>query len=826
MQIQAPPAGFIPIEEFQPQQNPAQAPVPNVPQGAPQMPVQGQAPSQAPMQAPAAPPAPTPSQGDERLRSVWDKPQEMRDNRVISDGSEGYTIENDPQRLKVGKQLTTMLADGTSDEEVLQFLATSGITNVENIEEILAYRRTPEFAEWQRQNPGAPYPLHDTFDDVHVPLTAAGEALAWAASTPVGAALAGASEGATLSLNDELAGVVGGTVDTIRDGGDWTDNYDRNVQNFRHGQETIQANNPGSYLIGEVGGALATGGAVARGIGTSGQMGARALATEGAVLGGVQGAADAEGGIADRAIGGAIGLTTGGVLGGAGGAVAGRFARVGDRAAASSDNIRAIDDMNQRYGLEGGERVQPLPGQVGGAGTRIAQGVSDSTLLGAAALSRANDKFAQNSGRLLDRMAGATDDTVRSTEEAASRISRTGDDGNLAALPSRLTERVDRLYDNARSMAGNATLSTPRTVALLDREIARLERRPGKVANLDDLREFRDNLANNRYTVDTLRDERTAVGRLLDSNDSAQRGINKRIWGTLSEDISDGLSSAGLDNAARAFRRADVAHAKATEHTELVGGILKGSDEEIGRRLVTLSRSDGRRLHNALRLMAPEDSQTVRQSVIQGLGRKGDEQFSPSTFMTNWNKLSEHGKTALFPGQHRSDIDAFADLMGRANDSWQFANSSQTARSAMAITMLRQLVGNAGAAGVGAAVSGGGTLVGTAVGAAGSGVLAVLLSSPKMARLLVRIGKSGGTRAQLTSTLTKFATRNPDLEDQVSMLQDALNSVPEADRMAAMSAPATSQETTEDAPMDFAPQAPPEGFIPYDAPPAGFEPLN
>ena len=757
-----------------------------------------QPPRQKPVERPTAPRA-APVQQDApevqesnpdaptRRRTVWDQPRQVRDNRQVADvtlgdvfdGETGYTVENDEKRAAIGVELGTLLVEGKSDEEIKRFLAEKGIHNVSNLEEIFAYRRTPEFAEWKRQNPGVPYPLDDTFDDVYIPQSAAGEALSYLSNSDLGAGLIGVSDGLTFGMNDELAGAVEATVDTVVDGGEWRENFDRNVDDYRDAQRMVGDASPNSYVAGNVVGSIASSIPVARAIGTTGQISARALAAEGGIIGGMHGAGNAEGGIPERIAGSLEGAAIGGAFGAVGGAVAGKFVRGGQRADDAADTIRTVDRLNEQHGLQGGQRVQPLPAQVGGKGTKLAQGVSDSTIFGAAALSRANDKFAQNSGRLLDRMAGASDEVVETVEDAASRIARSGDETNFASLPTRLDERVDRLYTKAREIAGDVELSTPKTVALLDNEIDRLLARPGKVDNLDDLVQFRDSLRNGKFTVDVLREERSAFGRLLNAKDSAQRSIAKRVWASLTDDINNGLRSNGLENAASAFRRADAAYAKSKQHTELVESILKGSEENIANRLVSMSRGDGKRLHDAMRLMGTEEAALVRQSIISGLGRKGDETFSPSTFITNWKKLSQNGKAALFQGQHRSDIDAFADLMDRAVKSGQFNNTSQTARNAMAISMIRQLLGNAGTVGASALATGGGTVATGVASVGGSAILAALLSSPKVARAMVWIGKSGRTRAQVTDYLTRFAIRNPELAEQVEILQGAADAVTE-----------------------------------------------
>lgn len=121
----------------------------------------------------------------------------------------------------------------------------------------------------------------------------------------------GALQGATFGFSDEIYGAGAGALAKLR-GGDYSDAYNRNVEEVRRANSQAKADNPGSYLVGEIGGgvalpvgALGTGARAATTIGGRMAQGAKA----GAAYGAAYGAGTGEGieGKLTGAAGGAIG---------------------------------------------------------------------------------------------------------------------------------------------------------------------------------------------------------------------------------------------------------------------------------------------------------------------------------------------------------------------------------------------------------------------------------------------------------------------------------------------------------------------------------------
>lgn len=80
--------------------------------------------------------------------------------------------EVDPVLKAVGARVGEMLSKGEREGAILKYLRESGVDpNSTNVRDAFRYRRTPQFRQWQRQNPGAPYPLGPDFYTKQVPMS-------------------------------------------------------------------------------------------------------------------------------------------------------------------------------------------------------------------------------------------------------------------------------------------------------------------------------------------------------------------------------------------------------------------------------------------------------------------------------------------------------------------------------------------------------------------------------------------------------------------------------------------------------------------------------
>jgi hypothetical protein len=175
----------------------------------------------------------------------------------------------------------------------------------------------------------------------------------------------------------------------------------------------------------------------------------------------------------------------------------------------------------------------------------------------------------------------------------------------------------------------------------------------------------------------------------------------------------------------------------------------------------------------------PRDAQAdVRATLIDRLGRaKGPAQsaegdvFSPSTFLTNWTKMSSQGKNALF-GQNtrmRNDLNDIALLSESARDVAKFGNAPGTGRAGELLTL-------GGIAATAATTFNPVAIAALAALPALGAASARLLASPRFVRLLARAGNVNTPAAQraFMTGLKGLAVREPALAGPVAELSNSL----------------------------------------------------
>lgn len=143
-------------------------------------------------------------------------------------------------------------------------------------------------------------------------------------TSALSAVVQGVGQGVTFGFSDEIEGAVRGGIDALSSDKSFTDAYDERVGEARERQKQAAEDQPVAYYGGEIGGAVALPGGLAR-LGIRGTaraanatLGARsaAAAREGAAYGAAFGAGHGEG-VEGKAMGTVTGGVTGGVVGAA-----------------------------------------------------------------------------------------------------------------------------------------------------------------------------------------------------------------------------------------------------------------------------------------------------------------------------------------------------------------------------------------------------------------------------------------------------------------------------------------------------------------------------
>jgi hypothetical protein len=120
------------------------------------------------------------------------------------------------------------------------------------------------------------------------------------AGTRLGAGIAGAADTLTLGFGDEGKAAGWAAIDALRGRGEFGENYDKRLAQERGMVDQMREENGGSYLAGQIGGALALPGAALK---TGGSMAVNALRAglSAGAQGGAYGFGNGEGDVASRA---------------------------------------------------------------------------------------------------------------------------------------------------------------------------------------------------------------------------------------------------------------------------------------------------------------------------------------------------------------------------------------------------------------------------------------------------------------------------------------------------------------------------------------------
>lgn len=369
--------------------------------------------------APAAPPVPTLSAPASELPAQGNPfdqfdPAPITDSGMTTGWREDAPVEATRQLSSADTATFYKMLQGdgrprATAEELRQFVASKGLA-LSNADEIVAQRDKEGQISGQIN-----YPLPRPTDP----------------SSIHGAALRGATQGASLGFGDEIHGVAAGTKAALT-GGSYTDAYDSTVDADRGRLAADEEQHPYASLAGNLVGSLAVPfvgeeAGLVRGTDEVAQAAYRAarlegftadeartiaqrqiawrLAKEGAAYSGAYGAGSANGGPGQRLVGAATGAVGGAALGGGLGFVGTKLAPIlyDARVAARSLPVEPLSDAAQVGQAADRQGISILPQDVGGRGIiRSTQGAAQSPF-GAKTIGQAADRLYDSfSGRMND----------------------------------------------------------------------------------------------------------------------------------------------------------------------------------------------------------------------------------------------------------------------------------------------------------------------------------------------------------------------------------------------------------------------------------------
>lgn len=421
--------------------------------------------------------------------------------------------------------------------------------------------------------------------------------------------------------------------------------------------------------------------------------------------------------------------------------------------------------------------VDMLPADVGGGFVRGLTAAANQGILSEVPIRKASEESLRQLSEAA-RRAGAITGSVVPEEFAGEGLKR---GARLFSKESSIFG--GKLYDKARdAVPAGMRFESPNTIKALDAQIAQLQEAGNLAAPvINSLRAARDDIARaGGVSIDGVRAIRTAA-RSAASNDAlrstnAQRMLND-VAENLTQELNDTLVKSGNAKAALALARADSFWKNRIDQIDnvlepILGQNKSGEDALMAVEAMARGRRGGAaRLRSMLSLMPEEEAGDVRATIIDRLGRasasrqtaEGD-QFSPNTFLTNWNKMSKAGRRLLFndPDQISAlnDVAKIADSMRLAQ---QYANTSNTARAIAIQTAL-------GAAG---AVAAWPLALKAAAAQYGTGKL---LASKRFAKWLSSVPQKADetTKQEYLTRLKMIGVREPEILADVNQYADAV----------------------------------------------------
>jgi hypothetical protein len=319
---------------------------------------------------------------------------------------------------------------------------------------------------------------------------------------------------------------------------------------------------------------------------------------------------------------------------------------------------------------------------------------------------------------------------ARQGDQAAARAeqiaSTTGSDVGQAALAGERAQAAAKAYESIDSRVQQTKLYD-RATSLIDPEVRSplfaTRRAVGNVQGMIQNPDVRALVTDKNFaslaktiesagtaglTFDDLRQLRTQV-RLLRPAEGSAVGINKvainKLYDGLTQDMYRLAQQAGGDTAVHALRRADQ-YTRALETVRLPSlesliGAPSGENAFAGimRLAQTGAGADWRRLAQVKRSIGSNAWDDVSATTIRRMGNPAPgsmtsvdlDQFSPATFMTNFNKLSPRGKELLFGGRSGelgAALDDLSTAVGEMKRVASLGNPSGTGRQASAFGTL------------------------------------------------------------------------------------------------------------------------------------------
>lgn len=614
----------------------------------------------------------------------------------------------------------------------------------------------------------------------------------------VGAAARGAADSITLGLaprlmaigdviNNATGGLTGATTEA--------DGYDQNLELERNRLNLDQEHHQAARLVGQLIGGLALpsglegvaynagktalreGATLAEARAIAATAATRRAAQVGAGYGGAYGFDSNYGSAGERLAGAGIGAAEG-ALGGL------AFGKAGEAIAPRMDVSRVaaralpVPEGQQVAEAAGRQGIDLLPADVGGPTTRRLTAAAAQAPLSASPVINAAGRTVEQAQGVRDRVAQSVGSVLN--PEAAGETAASG----ARSFIARTSARGNELYRTAEAAANGVRVTPTNALANLDQHISDLSETPGGSVALNTLQGLRDSLAQGDFTVQGIRNLRTALRDEFTSNGLRGSDVERRVNQVVdaaNDDVVQGLRDAGRPEAARAYATADRYWRNRLNTIDntiapIIGKDGNASGEQVVQRLQAAMRGNNARFIGFVKALPPQEAGDVRASLISRLGTatKGNQNdegtaFSLQTFLSNWNDIGESAKNHLFGPEGRAALNDLAKVANGTRQAQGYANRSNTAGG---------ILGN-----IGAILGLGSVAPHAAAGSAAAQLIGGrLLASPRFARWLARSNQTSLSPTSYVERLSRIARAEPAIANDVlnlqSRLTDALSQAP------------------------------------------------
>jgi len=368
------------------------------------------------------------------------------------------------------------------------------------------------------------------------------------------------------------------------------------------------------------------------------------------------------------------------------------------------------------------------------------------------------------------------------------RVLQTGAQRGFAKFQKDQTKLYDTAYDLAPNASGRVNnIIELRAKLRNDLSKAPESLMPSMKAALDEVeRLIADSQSGGGVDLSTLRQLRTNLRRKTDGMTQQGGGdavsYLKTVYKALTDDMNEAVVNYGGADAQQALSKADIytRNRQKFDVEPVYDQLHKNKRNEVQAFtfLMQGTKEGGTQLKKILRNIPAAQRGEVQASILSRLGMTNPagqdaiEDFSTAKFITNYSKLADSAKDALFgKSGNRADLDNLVKLFDDVKSTDAFANNSRTGQTIGFTATLSPLVGGLAMVGQGYDVGSAATTAATGLAGAALApyVSARLLTKPEFIKWLVKAGPQMGKNPNSASfqlgRLMEIASRDAQFRE-------------------------------------------------------------